>query len=473
MRHLPDLFMAKTIGAFFSLYLATLILLLSSGLFNTYLGLRLTAESVSEIWVGAMIASYYLGLVLGARFGHRLIIQVGHIRAYAACGAITTISILVMIMVHDLWFWLALRFIAGLSMVCLFVAIESWLNEQTENASRGAVFAFYMVATGLGTVFGQLSLGLFTDLDYQPLVFAAICCVLSLLPITLTRRMHPALQVPAPLAVRYYLARVPLSLTVLFIAGLLNGAFYGLAPVYGLQQGMDNHQVGMFLAASLAAGLLCQWPIGWLADRVNRVTLIRVGALILVVLGVPLWGWLQFSYLALVGFSVVLGVVQFTLYPMGTSFANDNVDPERRVGLSALLYMVYGVGACLGPLLAGVLMRVWGGGMYFVFVSGCSAVLVIFIREQRVRGDHVSADAPTQFVPMADTLQNAHVMAVLDPRVDIERDISHDPIPEEDISLPEDPLVDSAPDSAGEQQDDGNQGQGDATQVDPADSLLK
>src|SRR6185312_11934985 len=40
--------MAKTIGAFFSLYLATLILLLSSGLFNTYLGLRLTELSVSE-----------------------------------------------------------------------------------------------------------------------------------------------------------------------------------------------------------------------------------------------------------------------------------------------------------------------------------------------------------------------------------------------------------------------------------------
>src|SRR5690606_23793183 len=65
----PDIRMAKTIGAFFSLYLASLVLLLSSGLFNTYLGLRLTALSVSEVWVGAMIAAYYLGLVLGARVG--------------------------------------------------------------------------------------------------------------------------------------------------------------------------------------------------------------------------------------------------------------------------------------------------------------------------------------------------------------------------------------------------------------------
>jgi MFS family permease len=419
--------MAKTIGAFFSLYLATLILLLSSGLFNTYLGLRLTELSVSEVWVGAMIASYYLGLVLGARYAHRLIIQVGHIRTYAACAAAVTVTVLIMILMDDLWVWLGLRFVAGMAMVSLFVAIESWLNEQTENASRGTVFAFYMVATGLGTVLGQLVLGLFPHLDDGPLVFVAICSVLSLMPVALTRRVHPALQVPAPLAWRYYLSRVPLSLTVLFVAGMLNGAFYGLAPVYVLRQGMDNQQVGVFIAVSIAAGLVCQWPLGWLADRVSRVRLIRFGAMLLCLLGVPLWGWLHFPYPILILFAAVQGIVQFTLYPMGAAFANDNVAPQRRVVLSALLYMVYGVGACIGPLLAGALMRGWGSGLYFVFISGCSAVLVGFIREQRVTGEHLSEDAPTQFVPMADTLQNSPVMAVLDPRVDIERDVSHDP----------------------------------------------
>ncbi|WP_345797071.1 MFS transporter [Castellaniella sp. MT123] len=427
--------MAKTIGAFFSLYLATLILLLSSGMFNTYVGLRLTAQSVSEIWVGAMIASYYLGLVLGARFGHRLIIQVGHIRAYAACAALMTITVLTMILIEDLWFWLGVRFVMGAAMVCLFVAIESWLNEQTENAARGTVFAFYMVATCLGTVLGQLTLGLFPNLDDKPLVFMALCSVLSLIPVTLTRRMHPALQVPAPLALRYYLTRVPLSLTVLFIAGMLNGAFYGLAPVYGLQHGMDTHEVGVFLATALATGLVFQWPIGWLADRISRVKLIRLGSVLLFCLGVPLWGWYPFSYPALLVFAAVLGMVQFTLYPMGTSFANDNVDPQRRVGLSALLYMVYGLGACIGPLVAGALMGVWGGDVYFVFVSACSLVLVVFIREQRVKGTHVSPDAPTQFVPMADTLQNSHVMAVLDPRVDVQRDVSHDPLAGDSMSV--------------------------------------
>src|SRR5699024_10973790 len=135
---------------------------------------------------------------------------------------------------------------------------------------------------------GQIALGLFPKLDYQPLIFVAICMVLSLIPITLTRKIHPALQVPAPLAVRYYLKRVPLSITVLLIAGMLSGAFYGLAPVYGKLHGMDNIQVGYFIAISVTAGMLSQWPVGWLADRFSRVKIIRIESILLVLLGVPL-----------------------------------------------------------------------------------------------------------------------------------------------------------------------------------------
>jgi MFS family permease len=429
----------QTIAAFFSLYLATLLLLVGSGLFNTYMGLRLTAQSVSELWVGGLIAVYYLGLVFGARIGHKIIIQVGHIRAYSATAAIVTITVLVLALVDNLWAWLGFRFIAGIDMVTQFMVLESWLNEQTENRQRGRVFAFYMVCSSMGTVLGQLSLTLFPTLNYQPLIFAGICSALCLLPIALTRRLHPALQVPARIQAKYYMARVPLSLTVLFIAGLLTGAFYGLAPVYALKQGLSNSQVAVFLAASVATGLLAQWPLGWLADRINRVGLIRVNAFVLFLLAIPLWGWWVFPFWALLAFSCAFGALQFTLYPLGAAFANDNVDQERRVGLSAILYMVYGLGACVGPLVAGMMMRQVDASMYFVFISICATVLVAVIRPQRVTGAHLSPDAPTHFVPMSDSLQSSNVVIALDPRVDIDSDVSHEPVEEEAAPAPSDP----------------------------------
>jgi MFS family permease len=433
------------VAGFFSLYLATLLLLIGSGLFNTYLGLRLTAVSVSEVWIGALIAVYYLGLVFGARIGHKVIISVGHIRAYSATAAIVTVTVLALALVDNLWVWLGFRFIAGVAMVTQFMVLESWLNEQTENHQRGRVFAFYMVCSSLGTVLGQLALTLFPRLNYEPLIFVAICSALCLVPVALTRRSHPALQVPAPIQIKYYMSRVPLSLTVLFVAGTIIGAFYGLAPVYAAKQGLSSNQVAIFLAAAVASGLLFQWPVGWLADRIDRVGMIRLNALLLSLVSIPLWGWWTFPYWALLLFSCAFGILQFTLYPLGAAFANDNVDPERRVGLSAILYMVYGLGACAGPLIAGLLMRELNPSVYFVFVSACALILVVFVRPQRVTGANLSEDAPTHFVPMSDSLQSSNVVAVLDPRVDIESDVSHDPVPEEELEPPVQPASAPAP----------------------------
>jgi len=463
--------MVQAIAAFFSLYLATLLLLVGSGLFNTYMSLRLTAANVSELWVGGLIAVYYLGLVFGARIGHKVIMRVGHIRAYSAMAAVVTVTVLVLALVDNLWIWLGFRFLAGIAMVTQFVVLESWLNEQTENAQRGRVFAFYMVCSSCGTVLGQLSLTLFPELNYQPLIFAAMVSALCLIPVALTRRLHPALQVPAPIHARYYVARVPLSLLVLFVAGVLTGAFYGLAPVYALRQGLDNSQVAVFLAASVAAGLLAQWPLGWLADRLNRAGMIRVNAVVLMLAVMPLWGWWQFPYWALVVFSCVMGALQFTLYPLGAAFANDNVDPDRRVGLSAILYMVYGVGACVGPLIAGLMMRLLGTSMYFVFLSACSLVLVLFVRPRKVTGANLSQDAPTHFVPMSDSLQSSNVVANLDPRVDVASDVSF-VTPQEEGGAPAAGVRAATP-SAGDECNNGADGEGNAGDIEQGEPLTE
>ena len=281
--------MIATISSFSSLYFATLLMLIGTGLFNTYMGLRLTSQAVSEVWIGALIAGYYFGLVCGARLGHRLIIRVGHIRAFVACAAVATSMILAQTLVDSLPLWLAFRVISGIVMVTEFMVIESWLNEQTENHQRGRVFSVYMVVSGLGTVLGQLALTAYATLDLRPLTLVAMCLVLCLVPIAVTARSHPPTPLPAPLDIRFFLRRVPLSMTVLFVAGNVSGAFYGLAAVYGAKHGMSTSQAAVFVATAVTAGLLSQWPMGWLSDRINRAGLIRFNALLLAVLPALMW----------------------------------------------------------------------------------------------------------------------------------------------------------------------------------------
>lgn len=71
--------MTNPLRTFASLYSTTLLTVLAGGLLTTYLGLKLSAMQVPQIWIGAMMSAYYAGLVAGSKIGHRLIARVGQI----------------------------------------------------------------------------------------------------------------------------------------------------------------------------------------------------------------------------------------------------------------------------------------------------------------------------------------------------------------------------------------------------------
>ncbi|WP_434572368.1 MFS transporter [Pseudomonas sp. Z3-8] len=403
---------------FRALYFASLMMLIGSGLLSTYLALRLAADNVDSLWVGALMAANYFGLVLGGKIGHRLIARVGHIRAYSACAGIVGAAVLGHGLVNWLPAWIVLRMIVGLGMMCQYMVIESWLNEQAEAKQRGVVFSGYMIASYLGLVLGQLILVMHPALGLELLMLVALCFALCLVPVALTRRIHPAPLHPAPMEPRFFIKRVPQSLTTVLGSGLIVGSFYGLAPLYASQQGLTTEQVGLFMGSCIFAGLLVQWPLGWLSDRYDRALLIRCFALILVVCALPLaiLPKVPVEVLFIAGFCCSL--VQFCLYPLAVAFSNDHVEGDRRVSLTAMLLVTYGVGASIGPLAAGVLMKLFGSQMLYGFFALFALVLVWRIRPKAVTNLHQVDDAPLHHVAMPDNMTSSPLVACLDPRVD-------------------------------------------------------
>src|SRR5690554_2228809 len=348
----------STLSSFSSLYFSTLLMLIGSGLLSTYLGLRLAAEGVNAVWIGLLMTGYYVGLVMGASVGHRLIARVGHIRAFVASAGVVTASVLGHALTSSVEVWLALRWLAGVAM----------------------------------------------------------CFSLCLVPVAVTRRIHPAPLNPAPLEIRHFIKRIPQALSTIGVAGLLLGSFYGLAPTYAAASGLDTHLVGVFMAVTIGAGLFAQRPAGWLSDRFDRSRMIQVNAIILTTVS------LLIALISLPGvlmwLTTLFGLLAFTLYPLAVALANDHVDQERRVQLAATLLVTFGVGASTGPLLGSVLMQLGGPGMLYVFMVCCSLLLVVFVRPERVTGENLVEEAPIQFMPAAGNLASSPLAAAIDPRVD-------------------------------------------------------
>lgn len=409
--------MPNTIAAFSSLYFATLLMLTGSGLLGTYIGLRLAGEGVSEIWIGILMTAYYVGLVMGGVVGHRLIARVGHIRAFVASAGVVTASVIGHALTDDVKIWLALRFTVGMAMMCQYMVLESWLNEQAESHQRGKVFAAYMVVTFLGLALGQVVLTVMPELDVRHILLVAMCSSLCLVPVAVTSRIHPAPLHPAPLRVRFFLQRVPLALSTIAVSGVLLGAFYGLAPVFATEVGLDTSQVGIFMAVTIGAGLFAQWPAGWLSDRLDRSRMIQVNSIILtgVVLLIALAVVPAAGLLLLTG---LFGVLAFTLYPLAVALANDHVEQEERVLLSAMLLVTFGLGASIGPLLGSLVMKLWGAGTLYVFMGLCTLYLSLQVRPGRISGEHLVDEAPIHYMPAAGNLVSSPLAAAIDPRVD-------------------------------------------------------
>ena len=409
--------MILILTSFRSLYFATLLMLLGSGLLSTYLALRVAATA-DGLWVGALMTANYIGLVLGGKVGHRLIARVGHIRAYVACAGIVTAAVLGHGLTDWLPAWLLLRMLIGMCMMCQYMVIESWLNEQASASQRGVVFSGYMGASYLGLILGQLVLVAHPELGLELLMLVGLCYALCLVPVALTQKLHPATLHPAPLEPRFFVKRIPLSLIAITAAGLLIGAFYGLGPLYATRMGLSTEQIGLFMGSCIFAGLIVQWPLGWLSDRRDRVWLIGRCAGLLAAAALPLAVlpeapiWLLF----LGGF--IVSALQFSLYPLAVALANDHVGAERRVSLTAMLLLTFGIGASIGPLLAGVLMRFLGANMLYAFVVVCALVVAWRVQPKRATHLHQVDDAPLHHIPMPDSTSSSPLTAALDPRVD-------------------------------------------------------
>ncbi|OZG74420.1 MFS transporter [Hahella sp. CCB-MM4] len=388
------------------------------GLLSTLVTVRLSAEEVSPQWIGFVSAAYFAGLIAGTFINTKLILGVGHIRAYAAYASILASTSLLFGLAVYPEFWLFLRLIGGFATGGLFVVIESWLMASTSAKVRGQVLGVYMVLLYAAMAGGQMILKWVDIMMLIPFALAALAASLSVIPLSLLKSQLPEIEDHGRLPFKRLFKLTPSGVMASFCGGLLLGVVYGLLPLFFSSVGYDVGDTANMMAVVIVGGMCMQYPLGRISDRYDRRMVIAfLFGLTMVLATAFIWmNAIDNQWMTAV-FIFLFGGVMFSIYPISLSHACDELPPEQVINGNQGVLLSYSLGAMIGPMLAPWFMSVRGPMGVFVYFTTVSALIVVYLLWRRTVRSPVPIEAHNTFTA---TVPTSPLIAEMDPRGDPE-----------------------------------------------------
>jgi MFS family permease len=369
--------MLRVLAQSWPLLLGVMLLMVGNGVQGSLLGIRGAYEGFSTFQLSVIMSAYFLGFLGGSRVAPEMIRRVGHVRVFSALGSMISAVLVLYPMVLDWTAWALFRVVIGFCFSGIYVTAESWLNNTASNETRGQALSAYMIVQMLGIIASQGLLAMGDPEGFGLFIIPSVLVSLAFMPILLAATPAPTFDSVKAMSFVQLFRTSPLGCAGMLLTGGVFSAMFGMASVYGAMSAMTVGQIAIFVAAMYVGGLVLQYPIGWLSDRMDRRALIlwmsAAGAGVMLVAAlVPL------PFLFEVVVAVLLGGIINPLYSLLIALTNDHLKKEEMPGASAGLIFLNGFGAIFGPLVAGWLMGVIGPKGYFLIIGAFFAVLAVY-----------------------------------------------------------------------------------------------
>jgi MFS family permease len=360
-------------------------LMLGIGLQTTFLAYRGTLEGFPTIVTGMIMSCYYIGFIFGTTLSRRLVRRVGHIRVFAALAAVASVAALVQGLFVNPWAWGAMRMLSGLCLAGIYVVAESWLNDMAGPRDRGRLFAIYMLVLYVGLGLAQFLLLVAEPRSQSPFMMMAALISLALVPIMVSAQHAPTVDAPTNVRMSELFGYSPMGLVGVGTAGMVSAIIFSMGPVYARIADLPSHTVAAFMAVSIFAGALTQYPIGRLSDRFDRRTVIAWVCAITTGIAAILVVFPNLPHMLLLLLAAGFSGLALTLYSVSVSHVNDKLQPAQMVAASSKLLRLNGCCAALGPIIAGELIAVFGPRGYFGVLGTLMGLLAIYDLWRKLR----------------------------------------------------------------------------------------
>jgi MFS family permease len=271
-----------------------------------------------------------------------------------------------------------MRLVSGVCFAGIYVVAESWLNDRASRANRGRLFAVYMLVLYVGLGAAQFLLILSNPRTPIPFMLVSVLISLAMVPIVVSAQQIPALAVPRKVRIRDLYRNSPLGVVGITLSGLISAIIFSMGPVYARLSGLETTSLAAFMAVSILAAVLTQYPVGRLSDRVDRRTVIAGVCTLATLVAGSIVAFHAMPHAVFLTLTALFSGFALTLYSLSVSHVNDKLEPAQMVAASSALLQLNGTAAAIGPVLAGSLMTAFGPPAYFATLATLTGALAIY-----------------------------------------------------------------------------------------------
>jgi MFS family permease len=150
-------------------------------------------------------------------------------------------------------------------------------------------------------------------------------------------------------------------------------AAFAFLPIYGLRSGVPAETGVLWLSAFVIGNIALQWPIGWLADHLDRRLVLAGCALASAALTacLPLLDVKSHAILVLL---VAWGGISFAIYSVGLALLGQRFKGDDIARANTALTSIYTLGGMIGPPIAGTALDLVGRPGFGLSLAACYAV---------------------------------------------------------------------------------------------------
>ncbi len=352
------------------------------------LSIIMEKASIGSTLIGLSAASESAAIILFGPFVPRLIGALGLRNAMFAGTLLGVVTLGALAFFEPLYVWFPLRFVLGGTIFLVLIASDIWVTQGANAKRRGRMIGIYGTTITGGMAVGALLVGLIGSEGKLPIFFGAAILASATLPLAFVHGPAPAMEKTGKLQPRTLLLAMPLLVAAVFAFGVIDSSALSLLPVFGLHLGMNEQTSTVLVTVLVAGSILLQYPIGWLADRIDRMHVLLIcamaGTVAAIFLPISLgFNWAIWICLFIIGGSMV-GLYTVSLTILGARYTGGEL-----AAAVTLFAMILAIGSTLGPLIGGGAIDVWDPYGLNVLIIGafCLVLALAFFLGIRKRSD--------------------------------------------------------------------------------------